>query len=72
MCVSVIEVAEAAGEHNDLFGETLSNFFDIPDLHLHHIYTKIAHIHPFNLNHEKWFQGYPVKSTQIFIGRHLR
>ena len=32
MCVSVIEVAEAAGEHNDLFGETLSNFFDIPVL----------------------------------------
>mgnify|MGYP007045157144 CR=1 FL=1 len=31
--MSVIEVAEAAGEHSDLFGETLSNFFDIPVLH---------------------------------------
>ena len=23
---------------------------------------------PFNLHPEKWFEGYPVKSTQIFIG----
>ena len=28
--------------------------------------------HPFNLHPEKWFEGYPVKSTQIFIGCHLR
>ena len=28
--------------------------------------------HPFNLHPEKWFKGYPVKSTQIFIGCHLR
>ena len=33
--MSVIEVAEAAGEHNDLFGETLSKFFDIPVLYIH-------------------------------------
>ena len=24
--------------------------------------------HPFNLHPEKWFEGYPVKYTQIFIG----
>ena len=29
-------------------------------------------IHPFNLHPEKWFEGYPVKSTQLFIGCHLR
>ena len=31
--------------------------------------------HPFNLHPEKvaekWFEGYPVKSTQIFMGCHL-
>ena len=27
-----------------------------------------ADIPPFNLHPEKWFEGYPVKSTQIFIG----
>ena len=26
---------------------------------------------PFNLHPEKWFEGYPVKSTQIFIECHL-
>ena len=26
------------------------------------------YIRPFNLHPEKWFEGYPVKSTQIFIG----
>ena len=26
----------------------------------------------FNLHPEKWFEGYPVKSTQIFLGCHLR
>ena len=30
------------------------------------------HTHLFNLHPEKWFEGYPVKSTQIFIGCHLR
>ena len=33
--MSVIEVAEAAGEHSDLFGETLSKIFGIPDLYVH-------------------------------------
>ena len=28
--------------------------------------------HQFNLHPEKWFEGYPVKSTQIYIGCHLR
>ena len=26
------------------------------------------HVHPFNLHPEKQFEGYSVKSTQIFIG----
>ena len=30
------------------------------------------YIRPFNLHPDKWFGGYPVKSTQIFIGCHLR
>ena len=45
MCVSVIEVAEAAGEHNDLFGETLSNFFDIPVLYTYTPKLPTLHIH---------------------------
>ena len=28
--------------------------------------------HPFNLHTEKWFEGYSLNSTQIFIGCHLR
>ena len=30
------------------------------------------HTHLFNLHPEKWFEGYPVKSTQFFLGCHLR
>ena len=37
-----------------------------------HLYdTKIVN-RPFNLHPEKWFEVYPVKSTQIFKGCHLR
>ena len=36
-------------------------------LYLVHVEVKICYIHPFNLHIEKWFEGHPVKSTQIFI-----
>jgi hypothetical protein len=35
-------------------------------------YFSSATHHPFNLQPEKLFKGYPVKSTQVFIGCHLR
>ena len=35
-------------------------------------WTKVVDTRPFNLHPEKWFDGYPVKSTQICIGYHLR
>ena len=31
--------------------------------------TKIVIFRPFNLHPEKWFEGYPVKSTQIIFRR---
>ena len=36
--------------------------------------STIVHYCPFNLHPEKWFEGYPVKSTQFFSGwqKHLR
>ena len=34
MCVSVIEVAEAAGEHNDFLVKPCPTLFDIPYLYV--------------------------------------
>ena len=31
------------------------------------IFEKLWYDHPFNLHPEKWFEGYPIKSTPIFI-----
>ena len=64
---------------NKFIDETNSNFWQYKNFFkniCHFTYLQneniwneqyIKSIRPFNLHPEKWFEGYPVKSTQIFI-----
>ena len=63
MCVSVIEVAEAAGEHNDFLVKPCPTLFDIPYLYVHT--PKLPTLYAFwflekNMFREIWISGTAV------------
>ena len=48
-----------------------NNYEENQSINLQNPLKPYPYNHPFNLHPEKGFEGYPVKSTQIFIGCHL-
>ena len=46
----------------------ISSLFQNRSLNTNHAAFLVEVYHPFNLHPQKWFEGYTVKSTHIFLG----